>query len=112
VNIKQVFNFLQMIPMVSNGLRPPSPVRSSSPGRPPSAGNSGGQGSPANVGFSRARLEASVSESNAKPVRQLSVSSAGTRDGPVIKSDGGQGKEMHKDVPEGSVNQECNGWTS
>jgi hypothetical protein len=50
-----------------------------------------------------------VSESNAKPVRQPSVSSAGTRDGPVIKSDGGLGKEVHEDVPEGSVNQEEGG---
>jgi hypothetical protein len=51
----------------------------------------------------------SVSKSNTKPVRQPSVSSVGTRDGPVTKSDGGLGKEELKDVPEGSVNQEEGG---
>jgi hypothetical protein len=92
-----------MIPMVSNGLRPPSPVRSSSPGRQTSAGSGGGRGSPAKVGYSRAQRVASVSESDGKePVRQPSVSSVGKREGPVIKSDG-LGEGVDKDVPEGSV---------
>jgi hypothetical protein len=95
--------------MVSNGLRPPSPVRSSSPGRQTSAGSGGDRGSPAKVGYSRAQRVASVSESDGKePVRQPSVSSVGKREGPVLKSDG-LGEGLDKDVPEGSVNQEEGG---
>ena len=89
-----------MIPMVSNGLRPPSPVRSSSPGRQTSAGSGGGRGSPAKVGYSRAQRVASVSESDGKePVRQPSVSSVGKREGPVNKSDGlGEGVDKDQRV--------------
>jgi hypothetical protein len=106
---KHCFNFLQMLPMVSNGLRPPSPVRSSSPARQTSAGSGGGWGSPAKVGYSRAQRVASVSESDGKePVRQPSVSSVEKRESLVIKNDGLR-EGVGKDVPEGSVNQKEGG---